>query len=128
MARKILRNDQWERIKDLLPGKSGDKGVTAADNRLFIEAVLWLLRTGAPWRDLPPEFGRWHTAYMRFARWHQSGVWERLFQAVRAHADLEEVFIDSTAIRAHLHAAGAPKKTVRSHWDDLAEAGAPRST
>jgi transposase len=128
MARKILRNDQWERIKHLLPGKAGDKGMMAADNRLFIEAVLWLLRTGAPWRDLPPEFGRWHTAYMRFARWHRNGVWKRLFQAVRQDADLEEVFIDSTAIRAHQHAAGAPKKTVRSHWVDLAAVGAPSST
>lgn len=128
MARKILRDDQWARIKDLLPGKPGDKGVTAADNRLFVEAVLWLLRTGAPWRDLPPEFGRWHTAYLRFSRWHKSGVWARVFQAVRRDADLEEVFIDSTAIRAHLHAADAPKKTVRSHWAALAAAGAPRST
>lgn len=128
MVRKRLRNDQWERIKELLPGKPGDKGVTAADNRLFLEAVLWLLRTGAPWRDLPPEFGRWHTAYMRFARWQRSGVWERVFQVVRADADLEEVFLDSTAIRAHLHAAGAPKKTVRSHWAALAVAGGPRST
>ena len=128
MARTVLRDDQWDRIKDLLPGKPGDRGVTAADNRLFVEAVLWLLRTGAPWRDLPPEFGRWHTAYMRFARWQKSGVWERLFQAVSADADLEEVFIASTAIRAHLHAAGAPKKTVRKHWVDLAAAGARRST
>lgn len=128
MARKTLRTDQWKRIEHLLPGKLGDKGVTAADNRLFVEAVLWLLRTGAPWRDLPPEFGRWHTAYMRFTRWQRSGVWERLFEVVRADADLEEVFIDSTAIRAHLHATGAPKKTVRSHWVDLAAAGAPRST
>jgi transposase len=128
MARTVLRDDQWDRIKDLLPGKPGDRGVTAADNRLFVEAVLWLLRTGAPWRDLPPEFGRWHTVYMRFARWQKSGVWERLFQAVSADADLEEVFIDSTAIRAHLHAAGAPKKTVRKHWVDLAAAGARRST
>lgn len=128
MVRKKLRHGQWERIKDLLPGKPGDRGVTAADNRLFVEAVLWLLRTGAPWRDLPPEFGRWHTAYMRFTRWQNTGVWERLFQAVRADADLEEIFLDSTAIRAHLHAAGAPKKTVRSHWADLAAAGGPRST
>lgn len=128
MARKYLRNDQWNRIKDVLPGKAGDRGVTAADNRLFVEGVLWLLRTGAPWRDLPAEFGRWHTAYMRFSRWQRSGVWERLFRRVSADADLEEVFLDSTAIRAHLHAAGAPKKTVRSHWADLAAAGVRKST
>jgi putative transposase len=127
MARKILRDAQWDRIKDLLPGKAGDKGMIATDNRLFIEAVLWLLRTGAPWRDLPPEFGRWHTAYMRFTRWHRNGVWKRLFEVVRQNVDLEAVFIDSTAIRAHQHAAGAPKKTVRSHWVDLVAAGAPNS-
>lgn len=127
MPRKILRDDQWERIEPLLPGKATDCGVTA-DNRLFVEAVLWLLRTGAPWRDLPPEFGRWHSVYMRFARWRKNGVWDRLLEAVRDEADLEEVFVDSTAVRAHLHAAGAVKKTARKHWADLVAAGEPRST
>lgn len=127
MARKILRDDQWERIEPLLPGKSTDRGVTA-DNRLFVEAVLWLLRTGAPWRDLPPEFGRWHSVYMRFARWGKNGVWDRLLEAVRGEGDLEEGFLDSTAVRAHLHAAGAVKKTARKHWADLVAAGGPRST
>lgn len=128
MARRILRNDQWERIKDLLPGKAGDRGVTAADNRQFIEAVLWILRTGAPWRDLPPELGHWHTTYTRFSRWNRKGVWERLLTAVSGDADLEEVFLDSTAVRAHLHAAGAKKNTARRHWAALAAAGARRST
>ena len=128
MARKILRDDQWARIKDLLPGKPGDKGVTAADNRLFVEAVLWLLRTGAPWRDLPPEFGRWRTAYLRFARWHKSGVWARLFQAVAGTPISKKC--SSTARRSAptCMRPGAPKKTVRSHWAALAAAGAPRST
>lgn len=124
-ARKLLQDSQWERIKDILPGKAGDRGATAVDNRLFIEAVLWLLRTGAPWRDLPQELGRWHTVYMR---WRKGGVWKRLFQAASADADLREVFIDSTTIRAHLHAAAASKKTARGHWADLAADGAPRST
>lgn len=128
MARRILRHDQWERIKPLLPGKAGDRGVTARDNRLFIDAVLWMLRTGAPWRDLPPEFGNWHSTYMRFARWHKTGVWKRVLAAVSGDADLEEVFLDSTAIRAHLHAAGAKKNTVRRHWAALAAAGARKST
>lgn len=127
MPRKILRDDQWARIEPLLPGKATDRGVTA-DNRRFVEAVLWLLRTGAPWRDLPPEFGRWHSVYMRFARWRKNGVWDRLLEAVREEADLEEVFIDSTAVRAHLHAAGAVKKTPRKHWAELVAAGGPRST
>lgn len=127
MARTILRDDQWERIAPLLPGKASDCGVTA-DNRRFIEAVLWLLRTGAPWRDLPAEFGNWHSVYVRFSRWQQKGVWDRLLEAARNDADLEEVFIDSTAVRAHLHAAGAVKKTARKHWADLVAAGEARST
>lgn len=128
MARKILRNDQWDRIKDLLPGKATDVGVTATDNRLFVEAVLWILRTGCPWRDLPLELGNWHTTYTRFSRWNRKGVWTRLLEAARKDPDLEEVFLDSTAIRAHLHAAGAPKKTAIKHWADLAADGVRKST
>lgn len=60
----VLTDAQWERIKDVLPGKPGDCGVTAKDNRLFVEAVLWIARTGSPWRDLPPEFGYWHRVYV----------------------------------------------------------------
>lgn len=128
MDRRVLRDDQWERIKDLLPGKATDCGVTAKDNRLFLEAVLWIGRTGAPWRDLPPELGNWHTTFTRFARWAKSGAWERLFRAVSHDCDLEEVMIDSTAIRAHQHAAGAKKNTARRLWDVLGAALEPKST
>lgn len=108
--RKQLRDDQWERIKDLLPGKAGDRGVTAKDNRLFIEAVLWISRTGAPWRDLLPEFGPWHSVYMRFARWRDNGVWSRLATTIAHDPDLEALMIDSSIVRAHQHSAGAQKK------------------
>lgn len=128
MARRILRDDQWERIKDLLPGKSSDCGVTAKDNRLFIEAVLWIGRTGAPWRDLPPELGNWHTTFVRFSRWAKHGVWDRVFAAMSQDKDLEEVMLDSSIIRAHQHAAGAQKNTVRRLWAALAEASARKST
>ena len=111
MPRKILRNDQWERIEAMLPGKASDRGRTAADNRLFVEAVLWIARTGTPWRDLPKAFGPWNSVYKRFARWSDSGVWHRVFAELAKDADFEEVFIDSTIVRAHQHAAGAPKKT-----------------
>ncbi|MBF0589917.1 MAG: transposase, partial [Magnetococcales bacterium] len=74
MDRKMLRDDQWERIRDHLPGKPTDPGATAQDNRLFIEAVLWIGRTGSPWRDLPKELGNWHTTYTRFSRWAKKGV------------------------------------------------------
>ena len=76
MARLNLRDDQWERIAHLLPGKPGDRGRTAADNRLFVEAVLWMARSGAPWRDLPETFGPWNSVYKRFARWQERGVWQ----------------------------------------------------
>ena len=108
--RKMLRNDQWERIEHLLPGKAGDRGVTAEDNRLFVEAVLWIARTGSPWRDLPPQLGNWHNVYTRFSRWGKSGVWQRVIEAVRTDADLEALLLDSTIVRAHQHAAGAKKE------------------
>ena len=110
MSRKLLRDDQWERIQDLLPGKVGDPGVKGKDNRLFVEAVLWIARTGSPWRDLDPALGNWHTTYTRFSRWGKSGVWQRVIEAVSKDRDLEALFIDSTVVRAHQHAAGAKKK------------------
>ena len=128
MARSILRDDQWERIKDLLPGKATDCGVTAKDNRLFVEAVLWIGRTGAPWRDLPAELGNWHTTYTRFSRWSKTGVWDRVFEAISQDRDEEEVMIDSTAVRAHQHAAGAKKNTARRLWAALRAVSEPRFT
>jgi transposase len=110
MDRKMLREDQWERIEHLLPGKATDRGVTAKDNRRFVEAVLWIMRTGSPWRDLPGELGHWHRTYIRFARWREKGVWERVATALSGEADMEQLFIDSTIVRAHQHSAGAKKK------------------
>jgi transposase len=115
MPRTLLRDDQWERIKELLPGKATDCGVTAKDNRLFIEAVLRIARTGSPWRDLAPALGSWHATYTRFSRWGKKGVWQRIIAAVRTDADLEALLIDSTVVHAHQHAAGAQKKTARKH-------------
>jgi transposase len=120
MSRVWLRDDQFERMGALLPGKASDPGRTAADNRLFVEAVLWIARTGSPWRDLPPAFGPWNSVYQRFARWSRRGVWHRVFAQLAQDADFEEVFIDSTIVRAHQHAAGAPKKKGTKRSDDLA--------
>lgn len=106
----ILRDDQWERIERLVQGKVGDRGRSGANNRLFVEAVLWVARTGSPWRDLPTEFGAWNSTYVRFARWSNKKVWEQIFTVLREDSDFEEVFLDSTVVRAHQHAAGAAKK------------------
>src|SRR6202048_4131828 len=110
MRRYALRDDQWERIKDLLPGREGHVGVTAKDNQLFVEAVLYRFRAGIPWRDLPARFGEWHRVYVRFDRWSKSGIWLTIFEALSADADNEYQMIDSTIARAHRSAAGARKK------------------
>src|SRR3954469_10168437 len=96
MRRYALRDDQWDRIKDLLPGRPGSVGVTAADNRMFVNAVLDRYRAGIPWRDLPERFGDWNNTHRRFSRWAKSGVWKRIFQHLAADADNEYAMIDST--------------------------------
>jgi transposase len=108
LRRHAISDERWERIKELLPGKEGDPGVTAADNRLFVDAVLWIAKTGAPWRDLPERFGPWNSVWKRFDRWAHKGVWLRVFQALQ-DPDLEWLLLDSSVIRAHQHAAGAKK-------------------
>jgi transposase len=113
VRRYALRDDQWDRIKELLPGSEGWVGVTARDNRLFIEAVLYRYRAGIPWRDLPERFGDPIKIHTRFSRWARSGVWERIFQHLAADADNEYAMIDSTIVRAHQHSAGAQKRMAR---------------
>jgi transposase len=110
MRRYGLRDDQWERIRDLLPGREGTVGVTARDNRLFVEAVLYRYRAGIPWRDLPERFGDGVRVQRRFSRWAIAGVWQRVFQHLAGEADNEYAMIDSTIVRAHQHSAGAQKK------------------
>lgn len=102
-----LRDDQWERIRDLLPGRPGYVGVTAKDNRLFVEAVLYRYRAGIPWRDLPERFGDFRVVHLRHSRWSRSGVWQRVFEALAQDADNEYAMIDSSIVRAHQHSAGA---------------------
>lgn len=107
MARRELRDDQWKRIRDWLPGKKTDPGRTATDNRTFIDAILWIARTGAYWRELPSSFGAWNSVFQRYNRWSKAGVWERLFHGLSDDPDLEYIMIDSTIVRAHQHSAGA---------------------
>jgi transposase len=98
MTRYGLRDDQWERIKDLLPGKLGDVGATARDNRRFVEAVLYRYRAGIPWRDLPERFGAWKNTHQRFSRWAKTGVWERVFEHLAVDGNNEYAMIDSTIV------------------------------
>ena len=100
---------QWNAIAPLLPGKATDCGVTASNNRLFFNAIVWILRTGAPWADLPERFGKFNSVCRRFRRLAQKGVWEKVFEALKA-PDLAWVLLDSPVLRAHHHAAGQKKR------------------
>jgi transposase len=113
LRRHEICDDHWDVIKDLLPGKEGDPGVTAQDNRLFVNAVLWIAKTGAPWRDLPNRFGRWNSVFQRFNRWCKAGVWQTILEQLQ-DPDLEVLLLDSTIIRAHQHAAGAEGSTAEA--------------
>lgn len=107
LKRYALRDDQWARIKDFLPGRAGQPGARARDNRLFVDAVLYRYRAGIPWRDLPAHFGDFRVIHTRHSRWSKTGVWDRIFEALVQDADNEYVMIDSTIVRAHQHSAGA---------------------
>jgi putative transposase len=109
LRRYELTDEQWDLIEHLLPGREGDPGAHGEDNRLFVNAVIWVARTGAPWRDLPERFGEWNSVYQRFNRWSKGGVWARVFQACQL-PDLEALLLDATIIRAHQHAAASQKK------------------
>ena len=107
MIRTVLTDAQWERIAPLVPGKKGDPGRSGEDNRRFVEGVLWMVRTGAPWRDLPEYFGKWSSVWKRFRRWALKGVFEKLFQALSDEPDFEYALIDGTIVKVHRHATGA---------------------
>lgn len=106
IERHRLTNAQWERIASVIPGKPGDPGRHGENNRGFVEGVLWIGRTGAPWRDLPAEFGDWNAVWRRFTRWAERGIWARILEQVSEDPDLEHVIIDATIVRAHQHSAG----------------------
>ena len=128
MARRELRNDQWQRIKDLLPGKKGDAGRTAKDNRKFIDAVLWVARTGSHWRELPTSFGKWNSVFQRYNRWSGKGVWESLFKTLADDPGNEYAAIGATIVRAHQHSAGAQKKPVPVKPSGARAAGSRRKS
>jgi transposase len=127
LRRHEIKDEDWERIADLLPGQPGQPAVTAKDNRLLINAVLWIAKTGAPWRDLPERFGLWNSVWRRFDRWARKGVWQRVFEVLQ-DPDLEWVLLDSSVVRAHQHAAGKEGGPARRRRGDRAGDSAPRST
>ena len=105
MSRYELSDSQWHKIEEFLPGRADTVGVTAKDNRTFVNGVLWVLRSGAHWKHLPPEYGNWKSAHKRFTRWARAGIWERIFQELLAdHKNNTWVMIDSTIVRAHQQA------------------------
>jgi transposase len=113
--RHALTNQQWERLQPLLPPQQPKTGRPALDHRRMINGIRWILRTGAPWRDLPERYGPWQTVASRLYRWRKAGIWDRLFAAVQQQADARGQLdwdlhcVDGTVVRAHQHAAGANK-------------------
>ena len=122
LARHAISDADWERIRPLLPTR-GPSDTT----RRFIDAVLFVAKTGIPWRDLPQRFGNWNTLWRRFDRWARAGVWKRVFEALQ-DPDVEWLILDSTIVRAHPHAAGAQKKPVTKPSDAVVADSEPRST
>ena len=107
MERFVLTDAQWAKMEPHCLGKPGDPGRTGGDNRLFLEAVLWIARTGSPWRDLPPVFGKWNTVFKRFRDWVKADVFRRLFDAASEAPDMEYAVIDGTIVKVHRHGQGA---------------------
>lgn len=105
--RHDISDSVWKKLEPLLPGREGAWGGKAHDNRRFINAVFWIMRTGAPWRDLPPDLGGWSNTHRRFIRWRDSGVWERLLETLIDELDFEWLMIDASHCKVHPHAAGA---------------------
>jgi transposase len=115
MSRRDLTDDQWERLRPLLPRQKAQRGRPPKDHRIIVNGLLWLVRTGAPWRDLPERYGPWQTIATRFYRWRRAGIWDRILAELQEEADANGDLdwslhhVDGTIIRAHQHAAGAQK-------------------
>lgn len=126
MHRHELTNEQWQKLEPLLPPQKPRTGRPNADHRTIINGILWVLRTGAPWRDLPERYGSWSTVYSRFQRWRKAGIWDRILSQLQAmgdqqgELDWEVHFVDGTIVRAHQHAAGAKKVTPQARRSDAA--------
>ena len=107
MERLVLTDAQWAKMAPHCLGKPGDRGRSGSDNRGVVEAVLRIARTGSPWRDLPPDFGKWNTVFKRFRDWVKAGIFQRLFEAVSDEPDLDYAMVDATLVKVHRHGQGA---------------------
>ena len=105
--RHDISDSVWELLRPLLPGQEGQWGGIAEDNRRFLNGVFWNLRTGAPWRDLPPAYGKWNTVFQRFRRWRDNGTWEKVLEALIDEPDFEWLMIDASHVKVHPHGTGA---------------------
>ena len=105
--RHDLSDQTWELLERHLRGRAGGWGRKAKDNRQFLNAVFWILRTGAPWRDLPPDYGDWKNTHRRFCRWRDNGIWESLLEQMMDDPDFEWLMIDASHVKVHPHATGA---------------------
>ena len=114
MARTVLPNRQWRRLRRLLPSERGHQGRPyTQSHRTTLEGILWVARTGAPWRDLPPRFGPWNSVYKRFNRWTRRGVFQAVFNSLLKDLDMDVVMVDGTFVKVHPHGTGAPKEVAR---------------
>jgi transposase len=115
MNRGDLTNEQWAKFAPLLPPQKPRTSRPSLDHRQVLNGILWVLRTRAPWRDMPERYGKWTTVYSRFQRWSKNGIWDRLFEQMQSIKDREGLvdweihFVDGSVVRAHKHAAGAKK-------------------
>ena len=107
MDRFVLTDAQWAKMESHCLGKPSDPGRSGGNNRLFLEAVLWIVRTGSPWRDLPIQFGNWNTVFKRYLDWVKADVFQRLFDAVSEDPDMEYAMADATIVKVHRHGQGA---------------------
>lgn len=130
LMRRMLTDQQWAKIEPLLPAqRSGQRGRPYnTDHRTTIEAILWIARTGAPWRDLPPEYGKWSTVYRRFNRWAKTGIFEQVFESLGTELDLGVMMVDGTFVKVHQHGSGPPKEQAPRRSDEPAGGSTPCSS
>lgn len=121
LPRRVISDEHWTIIEPFCQGKSTDRGRTGRDTRLFVEAVLWIVRTGAQWRELPEEFGKWNTVFKRFRRWVEGDVFYRMFKALSSDSDFEYTMIDGSIIKVHRSGQGAKGGLFARPLDALAE-------